>query len=90
MLVSGRVQGVGYRMACAAEAGRLGLGGYARNCDDGRVEVVVKGRREDVASLVAWCRIGPPGSRVDAVAEAALPAGVASDETRSSRPFGIR
>lgn len=89
-LVSGRVQGVGYRMACAREAGRLDLAGYARNLADGRVEVVVRGGPEEVAALLAWCRLGPPGARVTEVAEAAFVAPPGQDEAVATRPFGVR
>lgn len=68
VLVAGRVQGVGYRAACAREAARLGLGGHARNLPDGRVEVVATGAAEHVAALLDWCRVGPPGARVADVA----------------------
>ena len=45
-LVSGRVQGVGYRYFVLREAERLGLAGFARNLPDGRVEVVAEGAEE--------------------------------------------
>ncbi len=71
-LVSGRVQGVGYRASCASVARQLGLSGYVRNCEDGRVEVVAHGATEVVAALLAWCRQGPPGAVVGEVAEVPL------------------
>ena len=67
-LVAGRVQGVGYREACAREATRLGVGGHARNLPDGRVEVVATGEAEAVDALVEWCRSGPALARVVDVA----------------------
>lgn len=62
--VTGRVQGVGYRMSCRWEAQDRGLAGWVRNLEDGRVEAVFEGSREDVEALVAWCRQGPSGARV--------------------------
>ena len=59
VLVSGRVQGVGYRVACAREAEAAGLAGGARNLPDGRVEAVFEGPPAQVDALVAWCRRGP-------------------------------
>jgi acylphosphatase len=65
--VSGRVQGVFFRATCAAIARRAGVGGSVRNLDDGGVEAVFEGRDEAVDRLVAWCRLGPAGARIDDV-----------------------
>jgi acylphosphatase len=64
LVVSGLVQGVGFRMATQQEARRLGLAGWVRNLPDGRVEAIAEGPDESVARLVAWCRHGPAGARV--------------------------
>jgi acylphosphatase len=67
-VVSGHVQGVGYRVACAREAGATGLAGSVRNLPDGRVEVVLEGEDDAVRSAVAALSgRGAPGSvsRVD-------------------------
>ena len=66
-LVSGRVQGVFFRAATRDEALRLGLSGHARNLDDGRVEVVVRGDDSALADLERWLRVGPPLARVSGV-----------------------
>lgn len=68
VLITGRVQGVGFRAACARAARQLGVAGEVRNLDDGRVEVVVTGPSPAVDQLVAWCRRGPRGARVERVA----------------------
>lgn len=65
MAVAGRVQGVTYRASCQAEAGRLGVTGWVRNQPGGGVLVEAQG--DHVDDLVAWCRAGPPGARVDSV-----------------------
>lgn len=66
--VHGMVQGVGFRYSTQHEAQRLGLTGYARNLDDGSVEVVACGEAENVDKLVAWLKAGGPRSaRVDRV-----------------------
>ena len=63
-LVSGRVQGVCYRMAARDEAKRLGLTGSVRNLADGGVEVVAEGEEKDLVLLHRWCQSGPPMARV--------------------------
>ena len=66
--VHGVVQGVGFRYSTQREAQRLGLTGYARNMDDGSVEVVACGDSENVEQLIAWLKAGGPRSaRVDKV-----------------------
>jgi acylphosphatase len=76
LLIHGRVQGVGYRAFLQAEAERRGLSGWTRNLRSGEVEAVVAGPAETVEALVAACRKGPLGSRVDGIvrSEAAAPA----------------
>jgi acylphosphatase len=65
IVISGRVQGVAFRIATVEEAQRLGgLQGWVRNLRDGRVEAVAEGERPKVEALVAWCRHGPPPARV--------------------------
>ncbi len=52
-VVSGHVQGVGYRYFVRGLAAELGLDGSARNLPDGRVEVVLEGSDDDVRAAVA-------------------------------------
>ena len=66
-VVTGRVQGVYYRAATAAQAERLQLDGWVKNLADGRVEVVAAGAPSDVAALAGWLWQGPPAARVEAV-----------------------
>jgi len=65
VVVHGRVQGVGFRMACARRAEALGLAGHVGNRADGTVEAVFEGPEAAVQAMVEWCRRGPPMSRVD-------------------------
>jgi acylphosphatase len=65
--IYGQVQGVFFRASTEAEARRLGLTGWVRNCPDGSVEVVAEGRRDKLETLVAWCRHGPRHAQVDRV-----------------------
>lgn len=64
VLVSGLVQGVGYRYFTRARALELGLVGYAENLSDGRVEVIAEGERTNLEHLIHHLRQGPRGSRV--------------------------
>lgn len=65
LFASGRVQGVWYRQGTVERARALGLTGWVRNLEDGRVEAVVEGSEGPVSQLVEYCREGPPLARVD-------------------------
>lgn len=65
--VSGRVQGVGFRYSACTEALRLGLVGWVRNLDDGRVELEAEGAPDAVGALADWLAHGPAGARVEGV-----------------------
>ena len=67
LLVSGRVQAVGFRAFTRAAARRCGAAGWVRNLSDGRVEAWAQGPRPVVEALVAALRSGPAHGRVDAV-----------------------
>ena len=64
IFISGTVQGVFFRTFLKEKADELGLKGFARNLDDGRVEVVVEGRDENVNEMVRLCKQGPAHSDV--------------------------
>lgn len=66
-MITGRVQGVGYRAWTADTARRHGLTGWVRNRRDGSVEALFAGPATVVAEMVALCRHGPPSARVDSV-----------------------
>lgn len=66
--VYGRVQGVGFRYSTQYEAVKLGITGYARNLDDGCVEVLACGEATQVEKLIEWLKAGGPRSaRVERV-----------------------
>ncbi|KFK93179.1 MULTISPECIES: acylphosphatase [unclassified Serratia (in: enterobacteria)] len=82
--VYGLVQGVGFRYNTQSKATTLGLTGYARNLDDGSVEVIACGEPQRVNELVEWLKSGGPrGARIDRVL--VEPQGVADYQG-----FGIR
>ncbi|HUB83739.1 MAG TPA: acylphosphatase [Bryobacteraceae bacterium] len=67
--VRGRVQGVGYRYFAQKSAQALGLTGYARNLDDGRVEVYAAGPADKLAELSPLLYRGPRWADVRGVEE---------------------
>ena len=68
-IVSGRVQGVCYRMYACEEAQRLKLTGWVRNKFDGTVEIMAEGDEEAISGFLGWCRQGPSHARVTGVDE---------------------
>ena len=68
-LVSGMVQGVGYRFFAQRAAGRIGVCGYVKNRGDGRVEVYAIGTPEQLQALRAELERGPRMASVSAVEE---------------------
>lgn len=67
VIVSGRVQGVGFRDATVRQARARGVAGWVRNRPVGTVEAVFEGDPEAVAALVSWCEEGPRMALVDRV-----------------------
>lgn len=83
VLVSGKVQGVGYRLSTVSQAKRFELNGWVRNLGDGRVEAVFEGEQAAVEEIVNWCHSGPAGAVVQDVAvEYQQPEGIQGFETR--------
>ncbi len=74
IVVTGRVQGVGFRFFVEREALKIGVHGWARNRRDGTDEAVFAGTPEQIESILAACKKGPSASRVDRldVAEASV------------------
>src|SRR4051812_47993555 len=66
VLISGRVQGVGFRASTEREAMRYpGLRGYVKNLPGGDVEVMLQGSVAVVDAMVQWCAQGPPQAQVE-------------------------
>ena len=84
LLISGLVQGVGYRFYCRREAQGRSLVGWVRNLPDGRVEALLQGPREQVEGMIKWCYRGPEEARVSDIAVAYEEAG------EDLKDFGVR
>ena len=80
-LISGRVQGVGFRYFLEARASAEGVHGWVRNLADGRVEALLEGEQASVDRVEAALWRGPSGAVVDDVASESTPP--------SGRPTGF-
>lgn len=67
LVITGVVQGVGFRYAMTAQARLLGVGGWVRNRRDGSVEAMIAGDAAQIEQMLAWSRNGPAGAVVDKV-----------------------
>ena len=63
-VISGRVQGVFFRMETMRAAQRIGVSGWVRNLRDGNVEAVFEGDKTRVDAILDWCKQGPPHAHV--------------------------
>ena len=84
-LISGRVQGVGFRWFVARHACQEGLAGWTRNLPDGRVEVIASGHEEALRRLEDRLHVGPPSAGVEHVEKLDI-----SHETVGNNTFEIR
>jgi acylphosphatase len=84
VLISGGVQGVGFRFHTQEQATRLKLKGFVRNLDDGRVEIVAAGDLGNLEELVTWAKMGPTAAKVKKVEVSEMKEGIPDE------PFHIR
>lgn len=85
LVITGRVQGVGYRMWAKREARRLGLRGWVRNLRDGSVEALAIGDTAEIDAFIKACHSGPGMARVSGVRrEPAADDGTAGFEERAT------
>jgi acylphosphatase len=85
LVISGRVQGVGFRFYMERKARELGITGWVRNRRDGSVESVVQGSAHAVEAMIAWARQGPPSA---VVAEVKVSEGEGEFDRFEVRPTG--
>jgi acylphosphatase len=83
VVAKGRVQGVFFRSDTRDRARSLGVRGWVSNRHDGTVEAIFEGPREQVETLIRWCRRGPAGAQVEDVE-------VTWEEPRGERDFVVR
>ena len=67
IVVSGRVQGVGYRYSTVRTAVKYRVFGWVRNNSDGSVELECEGNSEDIDNFIKWLKVGPAGARVTSI-----------------------
>jgi len=85
LVITGRVQGVGYRIWAKREARRLGLRGWVRNLSNGDVEALAIGDAAQIDAFVEACHTGPGMARVAGVRRApAADDGTAAFEERAT------
>lgn len=84
VVLTGMVQGVGFRFSAQRKAQELHITGWVRNRDDGAVEAEIQGTEEQVDEMLRWLREGPRGAEVGSfeVTDAA--------ELGSEKSFAIR
>lgn len=85
--ISGRVQGVAFRASTQERAAQLGLSGWVRNLDDGRVEALACGPAEALQKLENWLWQGPVQARVDDVSAHEVNE---SDQITDTDKFSVR
>ncbi|HEY9744796.1 MAG TPA: acylphosphatase [Oculatellaceae cyanobacterium] len=66
-LISGKVQGVGYRYSLAQKAQELNISGWCRNLPNGQVEAWLQGSPEAMTRILEWLYVGPPHAVVEHV-----------------------
>jgi len=67
VIISGRVQGVFFRVNTKQKAEQLGLFGWVRNTSNGNVEAVFEGEQEQIKEMLKWCHNGPSMAHVENV-----------------------
>lgn len=67
LIITGRVQGVGFRASARDKAWQLGINGFVKNRPDGAVYIESEGGEQALGDFIAWCRQGPPMAMVENV-----------------------
>ena len=64
ILISGDVQGIGFRFSTIQVARDLKLTGWVRNNPESTVEIIAEGEEESLENLIAWAKEGPKPAKV--------------------------
>lgn len=67
IIVSGKVQRIGFRYSTLEVASQLGITGFVKNLADGKVYIEAEGEEEAVKAFIRWCHDGPPWADVQEV-----------------------
>ena len=59
LIIKGKVQGVFYRASAKDVADDIGIVGWVKNTEEGNVEIMADGSKEQIEKLVDWCKKGP-------------------------------
>jgi acylphosphatase len=73
IIVSGKVQGVFYRQSTREKATTIGITGTVENLSNGEVKIIATGTKEQIETLMHWCKQGPPKAIVTTVEITKLP-----------------
>ena len=84
IIISGRVQRVGFRFSARENARKFNIKGYVMNQSNGDVKIVAEGQEENLDNYLSWCREGPPHAWVDNVSVQK------SDEVSNYKHFDIK
>ena len=67
VMISGKVQGVFFRISTQDKANELNLTGWVKNIFNNAVEIIAEGDREELSKLTGWLQMGPPNATVDKI-----------------------
>ena len=67
VLISGKVQGVGYRYSTREKAIALNIVGWVRNLPNGQVEALIIGKSTQIEQMLTWFQSGPPAAKVSSI-----------------------
>ena len=73
IIVRGKVQGVFFRASTHKAAEELNINGWVKNLDDGSVEIVAEGEKENLNKFIRWCNKGPEKAEVTEIKIKTLP-----------------
>ena len=67
VMISGKVQGVFFRISAQDKANELNLTGWVKNIFNNAVEITAEGSREELSKFTGWLQMGPPNATIDKI-----------------------